>query len=159
MVRLIHAGGEQLPTLLYNLLKGPAPVGHVVLAGQVDMPLELMRADHLTDAQATRLGQVLADHPELERAWRMLQYLYGIHLAHSDGDANQARGSFIELWKEHEIAEFLPTVDALIDWADEIFNFHTCDRVTNGRLEGRTNKARRPQTRRIRVHQSRQLRR
>jgi transposase len=102
--------------------------------------LQLMRADHLTETQAARLGQVLAEHPELERAWRMLQHLYGIHLARDDTEANQALGAFIELWAEREIVEFLPTVDALVEWANEIFNFHDCDRVTNGRLEGRMNK-------------------
>ncbi len=102
--------------------------------------LQLMRADRLTDDQAARLGCVLADHPELERAWRMLQHLYGIHAAATEAEANQALGAFIELWEEREVAEFLPTVDALVDWADEIFNFHDCDRATNGPLEGRMNK-------------------
>lgn len=99
-----------------------------------------MRFDRLTDAQAARLGAVLADHPELERAWRMLQHLYGVHLAATDTDANHALGAFVELWAEHQIAEFLPTVDALVEWADEIFNFHDCGRITNGRLEGTNNK-------------------
>jgi transposase len=102
--------------------------------------LQLMRADRLSDDQAKRLGGVLGEHPELERAWRMTQHLYGIHVAGSDDEANQALGAFLELWGEREIAEFLPTVDALVEWADEIFNFHDCDRITNGQLEGRMNK-------------------
>ena len=102
--------------------------------------LQLMRADQLTEDQTARLGRVLGGHPELERAWRMLQHLYGIYLATDDEGANQALGAFIELWQEHQIAEFLPTVDALIEWADEIFNFHSCDRISNGPLEGRMNK-------------------
>ncbi len=102
--------------------------------------LQLIRYDRLTDTQAARVGRVLADHPELEQAWRMLQHLYGIHLAATDADANQALGAFLDLWQQHQIAEFLPTIDALIEWADEIFNFHDCDRITNGRLEGTNNK-------------------
>ncbi len=102
--------------------------------------LQLMRYDRLDDLQAARLGTVLADHPDLERAWRMLQHLYGIYLADNDHDANQALGAFLELWAERELAEFLPTVDALVDWADEIFNFHDAGRITNGRLEGTNNK-------------------
>jgi len=31
----------------------------------------------------------------------------------------------LELWAQQEIAEFLPAVDRLLDWAEEIFNFHT----------------------------------
>jgi transposase len=102
--------------------------------------LQQMRWDHLSDAQAVRLGGVLDREPELERAWRMLQHLYGIYLAGDDQEANQALGSFIDLWAEQEVAEFLPVVDALLEWATEIFNFHHTGRVTNGRLEGRMNK-------------------
>jgi len=102
--------------------------------------LQQMRYDHLTDDQAARLGKVLAREPELERAWRMLQHLYGIHLASDDQEANQALAAFLELCQEQELAEFLPTIDRLLDWADEIVSFHTCGRITNGRLEGRMNK-------------------
>ncbi len=102
--------------------------------------LQQMRYDHLTDDQAARLGKVLAREPELERAWRMLQHLYGIHLASDDQEANQAVAAFLELCREQGIVEFLPTVDRLLDWADEIVAFHTCGRITNGRLEGRMNK-------------------
>ena len=102
--------------------------------------LQVMRYDHLDADQAHRLGMVLAGEPELERAWRMLQHLYGIYLAEDNQAANQALGAFLELWAERELAEFLPAIDRLLDWADEIFNFHTCNRITNGRLEGRMNK-------------------
>jgi hypothetical protein len=82
------------------------------------------------------LGQVLEREPELERGWRMLQHLYGIYLAQDDQGANQALGAFLELWQEQEIAEFLLVVDALLEWAEEIFNFDACDRVSHGRLKG-----------------------
>jgi transposase len=102
--------------------------------------LQVMRYDHLDPEQAGRLAAVLGREPELERAWRMLQHLYGIYLATNDEEANQALGAFLDLWQQRELAEFLPAVDRLLTWADEIFNFHTCDRVSNGRLEGRMNK-------------------
>jgi len=102
--------------------------------------LQVMRYDHLEPDQAARLAQVLGREPELEGAWRMLQHLYGIHLAADDQTANQALGAFLELWAERELAEFLPAVNRLLDWAEEIFNFHACERVSNGRLEGRMNK-------------------
>lgn len=101
---------------------------------------QLMRYDHLNAEQAARLGQVLAREPELERAWRMLQHLYGIYLAETDVEANQALGAFVELWQEQEVAQFLPVVEALLEWATEIFNFHHTNRATNGPIEGRMNK-------------------
>jgi transposase len=88
---------------------------------------------------ATSTGSLISLSDTL-RGWRMLQHLYGIYLAQDDQGANQALGAFLELWQEQEIAEFLPVVDALLEWAEEIFNFHACDRVSNGRLEGRMNK-------------------
>ncbi|MCI0545634.1 MAG: transposase [Actinobacteria bacterium] len=102
--------------------------------------VQLMRYDHLSGDQATRLGKVLDQQPGLERAWRMLQHLYGIYLAEDDETANQALGAFIELWQDQELAEFLPVVHALLDWADEIFNFHATGRITNGPLGGGMNK-------------------
>jgi len=102
--------------------------------------LQVMRYDHLNSGQAAKLGRILAREPELERAWRMLQHLYGIYLAADADDANKALGAFIELWQEQQLDEFLPAIDRLLTWADEIFNFHTCDRITNGRLEGRMNR-------------------
>jgi transposase len=102
--------------------------------------LQVMRYDHLNTGQAAKLGRILAAEPELEHAWQMLQHLYGIYLADNAADANQALGAFIELWQEQQLDEFLPAIDRLLVWADEIFNFHSCDRVTNGRLEGRMNR-------------------
>ena len=102
--------------------------------------LQVMRYDHLDDTQASRLAHVLAREPELDHAWRMLQHLYGIHLAATDADANQALGAFIDLWQERPLEEFWPAVDRLLGWADEIFNFHDAGRITNGAIEGRMNK-------------------
>ena len=62
--------------------------------------LQLTRLDHLSDDRIEALGRVLADRPELEAAWRMLQHLYGIHLAEDSDEANQALGAFIDIWSE-----------------------------------------------------------
>jgi transposase len=59
--------------------------------------LQLTHFDHLTDDRIEALGRVLSDRPELEAALRMLQHLYGIHLAADDEEANQALGAFIEI--------------------------------------------------------------
>jgi transposase len=102
--------------------------------------LQLTRADHLTDHQAARLGKVLAGRPELEAAWRMLQHLYGIHVADNDEDANQALGAFLDVYADHPLLEFEKLTETLLEWGDEIFAFHDCDRVSNGRIEGTNNK-------------------
>jgi transposase len=102
--------------------------------------LQLTRADHLTDDQTARLGRVLAGRPELEAAWRMLQHLYGIHVATNDHDANQALGAFLDVYNQHPLLEFEKLCDTLLEWSDEIFAFHDTDRASNGRIEGTNNK-------------------
>jgi transposase len=102
--------------------------------------LQLARWDHLTDDQAARLGEVLAGRPRLEAAWRMLQHLYGIHLATGDDQANQALGAFLDVHADHPLPEFDRLIEALLEWGDEIFAFHETDRITNGRIEGSNNK-------------------
>lgn len=102
--------------------------------------LQLTRADHLTDEQAAHLGKVLAGRPELEAAWRMLQHLYGIHVADNDHDANQALAAFLDVYADHPLLEFEKLTETLLEWGDEIFAFHATDRVSNGRIEGTNNK-------------------
>jgi transposase len=102
--------------------------------------LQLTRADHLSDDQIVKLGEVLAGRPQLEAAWRMLQHLYGIHVATNDDDANQALAAFIETYQDHPLLEFENLCATLLEWGDEIFAFHECDRVSNGRIEGTNNK-------------------
>ena len=86
------------------------------------------------------LGRVLNGRPELVAAWRMLQHLYGVHLAPDPDQANPALAAFIEIWQETPIIEFDRLVETLLEWGDEIFAFHDTNRVTNGRLEGTNNR-------------------
>jgi transposase len=102
--------------------------------------LQLTRFDQLDNDRIEALGKVLANRPELEAAWRMLQHLYGIYVAETVDDANDALGAFIATYQQHPLAEFDRLTEVLLDWGDEIFAFHTCDRVTNGRIEGTNNK-------------------
>src|SRR5690606_35138630 len=78
--------------------------------------------------------------PELEAAWRMLQHLYGIHLAEDSDEANQALGAFIDVYQQTPLVEFDRLVETLLEWGDEIFAFHDTDRITNGRIEGTNNR-------------------
>lgn len=102
--------------------------------------LQLTRFDQLPTERIESLGRVLAGRPELEAAWRMLQHLYGIHVAADDEEANQALGAFIEVWQDTGLDEFDRLVETLLEWGEEIFAFHDTDRVTNGRIEGSNNK-------------------
>jgi transposase len=102
--------------------------------------LQLARYDHLDADQAGALGEVLTGRPELEAAWRMLQHLYGIYAADTNEEANQALGAFIDTYQQHPLAEFDRLTETLLTWGDEIFAFHACDRISNGRIEGTNNK-------------------
>lgn len=102
--------------------------------------LQLARYDQLDTAAIERLGEVLTGRPELEAAWRMLQHLYGIHVAQDTNEANQALGAFIDTYQDHPLTEFEKLTETLLEWGDEIFAFHDTDRVTNGRIEGTNNK-------------------
>jgi transposase len=102
--------------------------------------LQLARYDHLDTDKIQALGRVLQNRPELEAAWRMLQHLYGIHVAPDDDTANQALGAFIADYEDHPLVEFDKLTETLLEWGDEIFAFHDTDRITNGRIEGTNNK-------------------
>lgn len=102
--------------------------------------LQLTRYDHLDTERCEALGQVLTGRPELEAAWRMLQHLYGIHTATDEDAANEALGAFIATYESHPLIEFDRLCETLLEWGDEIFAFHTSNRVSNGRLEGTNNK-------------------
>jgi transposase len=102
--------------------------------------LQLTRFDQLEDDRIEALGRVLSNRPELEAAWRMLQHLYGIHLATDTKEANQALGAFIDVYQDHPLVEFEKLTETLLEWGDEIFAFHDADRITNGRIEGTNNK-------------------
>ena len=102
--------------------------------------LQLTRFDQLEDDRIEALGRVLSNRPELEAAWRMLQHLYGIHLATDTKEANQALGAFIDVYQDHPLVEFEKLTETLLEWGDEIFAFHDTGRITNGRIEGTNNK-------------------
>ena len=102
--------------------------------------LQLARLDQLEAHRIQALGRVLVGRPELEAAWRMLQHLYGIHIAENTEEANQALGAFIDVYQDHPLIEFDKLTEALLEWGDEIFAFHDTDRITNGRIEGTNNK-------------------
>lgn len=102
--------------------------------------LQLTRFDHLTDERIQTLGRVLAGRPELEAAGRMLQHLYGIHLAADTEEANQALGAFIDIWEQAPLVEFDRLTETPLEWGDEIFAFHDTDHITNGRIEGTNNR-------------------
>ena len=102
--------------------------------------LQLARFDHIPTDRIEALGKVLQNRPELEAGWRMLQHLYGIHLAADSDEANQALGAFINTYQEHPLIEFEKLTGTLLEWGDEIFAFHDTDRITNGRIEGTNNK-------------------
>ena len=102
--------------------------------------LQLARYDHLNGDRIEALGEVLTGRPELEAAWRMLQHLYGIYAADTNDEANQALGAFIATYQDHPLAEFDRLTETLLTWSDEIFAFHTCNRISNGRIEGTNNK-------------------
>jgi len=102
--------------------------------------LQLTRFDQLPDHRIEALGRILSGRPELEAAWRMLQHLYGIHLADDSEEANQALGAFIDTYQDHPLLEFEKLTETLLEWGEEIFAFHDTDRATNGRIEGTNNK-------------------
>ena len=102
--------------------------------------LQLTRFDHLTDERIETLGRVLSGRPELEAAWRMLQHLYGIHLATDTDQADQALTAFLDTYQNHPLLEFDKLITTLLEWGDEILAFHDTDRATNGRIEGTNNK-------------------
>ncbi|MDP3984450.1 MAG: ISL3 family transposase [Acidimicrobiia bacterium] len=102
--------------------------------------LQLTRFDHLNTDRIEAFGRILSGRAELEAAWRMLQHLYGIHLAEDTDEANQALGAFIEVYQDQPLLEFEKLVGTLLEWGDEIFAFHDTDRATNGRIEGTNNK-------------------
>jgi transposase len=102
--------------------------------------LQLARYDHLDTDKTQALGRVLQNRPELEAAWRMLQHLYGIHIASDETEANEALGAFIATYEDHPLVEFDKLTETLLEWGDEIFAFHDTNRITNGRIEGTNNK-------------------
>ncbi len=121
--------------------------------------MQLARFDQLPDHRIEALGRILSGRPELEAAWRMLQHLYGIHLAADTEEANQALGAFIELYQDHPLLEFEKLVGTLLEWGDEIFAFHEADRGHQRADRRHQQQDRSPKESRLRIRQRHQLRR
>lgn len=103
--------------------------------------LQLRRADHLSATQEAALERVLAAHPDLARAWAMLQALHGIYQGADTDTAMEAIGRFTDLYaQDPPLPEFHDVVDTLLRHAPEILAFHTTGRASNGRIEGTNNK-------------------
>jgi transposase len=102
--------------------------------------LQLTRRDHLSDAQYVHLIEVISQDPELWHAWHLTQMLYGIYETHDEAEAKLALENFVDKYREFPIPEFKAVLKMLAQWLPEILAFHTCERITNGRLEGVNNK-------------------
>ena len=98
----------------------------------------LKRNDHLTAADRKRLDRLFAAHPRLQVAWDALQELYGLYQANDLQGALEALDRFADLYETGQIPEYHNTVDTILNWADEILNWHH-SRRSNGPLEGTNN--------------------
>ena len=94
--------------------------------------------DHLTPADQRRLQRLFAAHPRLKVAWDALQELYGLYEANDLQGALEALDRFGDLYNSGQIPEYHDTVDTILNWADEILNWHH-SRRSNGPLEGTNN--------------------
>ena len=98
----------------------------------------LKRHDHLTASDRKRLERLFAVHPRLRVAWDALQELYGLYQADDLQGALDALQRFADLYETGQIPEYHNTVDTILNWSDEILNWHH-SRRSNGPLEGTNN--------------------
>ena len=98
----------------------------------------LRRNDHLTTADRKRLDRLFAAHPRLRVAWDALQELYSLYQADDLQGALDALQRFADLYETGQIPEYHNTVDTILNWSDEILNWHH-SRRSNGPLEGTNN--------------------
>ena len=101
--------------------------------------LLLRRQDTLTDKDRARLDGLLEAHPKLKTAWEALQELRSLYEAQDHHGALEALDRFSDLYLTGQIPEFRDTVNAIIEWSDEILNWHHTGRPSNGRIEGTNN--------------------
>ncbi len=99
----------------------------------------LRRADHLSDTDQARLDALFEAHPRLRAGWDALQQLYGLYTAQDRQRALEALDRFTDLYATGELGEFHDIVNTILNWADEILDYHDCGRPSNGRLEGTNN--------------------
>ena len=98
----------------------------------------LKRHDHLTASDGKRLERLFAAHPRLRVAWDALQELYGLYQANDLQGALATLQRFAGTYETGQIPEYHNTVDTILNWADEILNWHH-SRRSNGPLEGTNN--------------------
>ena len=99
----------------------------------------LRRADTLTDTDQARLQRLFSAHPRLQAGWQALQHLHGLYTAGDHDEALKALGRFADLYQTGDIPEFCDIVSTIIDWSDEILDWHHTGRPSNGRIEGTNN--------------------
>jgi len=98
--------------------------------------LQLTRRDHLSSQQYVHLIGAISQDPELWHAWRLTQTLYGVYEADDEASARAVLEEFVARYAELPIPEFKTILKVVAQWLPEILAFHSCDRITNGRLEG-----------------------
>lgn len=98
----------------------------------------LKRADHLTPQEQKRLKRLFDAYPRLRVAWDALQELYGLYQTQDLPSALQALERFANLYETGQIPEYHNTVTTVLNWSDEILNWHH-SRRSNGPLEGINN--------------------
>ena len=98
----------------------------------------LQRRDHLTVSDRKRLGKLFDAYPRLKVAWEALQELYGLYQADDRQAALEALDRFADLYETGQIPEYHDTVTTVLNWSDQILNWHH-GRRSNGPLEGINN--------------------
>ena len=98
----------------------------------------LKRTDHLTPKERIRLKRLFETYPRLKVAWDALQELYGLYEAEDLPTALQALERFANLYETGQIPEYYDTVTTVLNWSNEILNWHHARR-SNGPLEGINN--------------------
>lgn len=93
----------------------------------------------LTPADQKRLETLFVKYPRLKVAWDALQELYNLYEANDEPAALEALGRFCDLYETGQIPEYHDTVTTILNWSNQILNWHHGGRRSNGRLEGINN--------------------
>lgn len=99
----------------------------------------LKKPGALADTDRARLDALFDAHPRLRSGWQALQHLRGLYDADDHQGAMQALDRFSDLYQTGDLPEFHDIVDAIIEWSDEILDWHHTGRPSNGRIEGANN--------------------
>ncbi len=109
----------------------------------VDLPFPLLTADLARSPESPAIRASHRSHltgPELWHAWQLTQPLVRVYEADDEASARALLKEFVARYAELPIPEFKTILKLLAQWLPEILAFHSCDRITNGRLEGVNNK-------------------